>query len=177
MLKSEQDTQSFGPAFLSSVGLRGRIVELKSEECFFPQGFPADCVYCLQEGRVKSRGFADRETGHHRATPSRRPVWRRSTGKGARAAQGDCRCRVQMHRKLKSNAMRCFVSCISSRNSPTSSCPICWPQHAYPRRSGGSHVQFRRKAAGPCAVLMADTGKRGEPRTMIPPITQETLRR
>jgi len=40
-------------AFLSSVGLGRRIVELEPEDCFFAQGDPADSVYYLQQGRAK----------------------------------------------------------------------------------------------------------------------------
>src|ERR1035438_5010942 len=53
MLTTDRDSQSFGPAALSSVGLGGRTVELKSDECFFSQGYPADSVFCIKAGRVK----------------------------------------------------------------------------------------------------------------------------
>jgi CRP-like cAMP-binding protein len=40
-------------AFLAQVGLGRRIVRLKPKETFFCQGDPADCVFYLQDGRVK----------------------------------------------------------------------------------------------------------------------------
>jgi len=40
-------------AFLSSVGLGRRIVELEPEETFFSQGDLADSIFCLQQGRAK----------------------------------------------------------------------------------------------------------------------------
>jgi CRP/FNR family cyclic AMP-dependent transcriptional regulator len=45
---------AFDPrSFLESTGLGRRIVELKAKEAFFSQGDPADCVYYLQKGRAK----------------------------------------------------------------------------------------------------------------------------
>lgn len=54
MLISDKDNKPFGPAaFLSSVGLSGKIVELGPEGCFFTQGDASDSVYFLQRGRAK----------------------------------------------------------------------------------------------------------------------------
>jgi len=44
----------FDPAaFLAEAGLGRRIVRLKPKEAFFSQGDPADCVFYLQSGRAK----------------------------------------------------------------------------------------------------------------------------
>jgi CRP-like cAMP-binding protein len=44
----------FDPAvFLAQAGLGRRIVRLNSKEVFFSQGDPADCVFYLQDGRAK----------------------------------------------------------------------------------------------------------------------------
>jgi CRP-like cAMP-binding protein len=40
-------------AFLSSAGLGRRLVRLSAKEAFFSQGNPADCVFYLQTGRAK----------------------------------------------------------------------------------------------------------------------------
>jgi CRP/FNR family cyclic AMP-dependent transcriptional regulator len=43
-----------GPAaFVSSVGVGRRVVQLEPEQCFFVQGDPADSVFCLQAGRAR----------------------------------------------------------------------------------------------------------------------------
>jgi len=40
-------------AFLGSAGIGRRIVSLKAKQAFFSQGDPADCVFYLQKGRAK----------------------------------------------------------------------------------------------------------------------------
>jgi CRP-like cAMP-binding protein len=40
-------------AFLSSAGLGRRLVRLRAKQVFFSQGHPADCVFYLQAGRAK----------------------------------------------------------------------------------------------------------------------------
>ena len=45
MLISDKDSNAFGPAFLSSVGLGRRIVELEPEQSFFTQVDPADSIF------------------------------------------------------------------------------------------------------------------------------------
>lgn len=48
------DKSAFDPeAFLGSSGLGRKIVEFKAKETFFSQGDVADCVYYLQKGRAK----------------------------------------------------------------------------------------------------------------------------
>jgi CRP/FNR family cyclic AMP-dependent transcriptional regulator len=47
-------SKPFAPvAFLASVGLGRKIVEVEPEQSFFGQGDAADSVYCLQSGRAK----------------------------------------------------------------------------------------------------------------------------
>jgi CRP-like cAMP-binding protein len=51
---ADMNQTKFEPAvFLARVGLGRRIVRLKPKEAFFSQGEPADCVFYLQDGRVK----------------------------------------------------------------------------------------------------------------------------
>jgi len=46
--------KAFDPsAFLAQAGLGRRIVRMKADEHFFTQGTPADCVFYLQSGRAK----------------------------------------------------------------------------------------------------------------------------
>ena len=40
-------------AFLLSVGLSRKVVEMEPEQSFFRQGDPADSIFCLQTGRAK----------------------------------------------------------------------------------------------------------------------------
>jgi CRP/FNR family transcriptional regulator, cyclic AMP receptor protein len=54
LIMCDSNNRQFSPAaFLSSVGLGRKIVELEPEESFFVQGDPADAVFCLQMGRAK----------------------------------------------------------------------------------------------------------------------------
>jgi CRP-like cAMP-binding protein len=55
MMMDNGREKAFAPAaaFLSSVGLDRRIVELEPGEPFFTQGDPADSVFFLQQGRAK----------------------------------------------------------------------------------------------------------------------------
>ena len=176
MLQSEKDNQSFGPAFLSSVGLSGRVVELKSDECFFTQGFPADCVYCLQEGRVKVSVVSPKgkqaiialllpgELFGEEAM-AQTPGFRKATAAAA------CKCTAieikrddmlrVMHRQHDFSDQ--FMSYLLARNTRIQDDLV---DHMF--NSGE-----RRLARA--LLMMAETGKRDEIRTMIPPITQETL--
>jgi CRP-like cAMP-binding protein len=54
MLMSDKHNHAFDPtAFLSSVGLGRRIVEMEPEQTFFTQDDPADSIYYLKGGRAK----------------------------------------------------------------------------------------------------------------------------
>jgi CRP-like cAMP-binding protein len=176
MLKSEQESQSFGPAFLSSVGLSGRIVELKSEECFFTQGFPADCVYCLQEGRVKVSVVSPK--GKQAIIALLLPgdlfgeeALARTPGLRKATAVAACKCtaieikREEMLRAIhrQHDLSDHIMSYLLDRNTRIQDDLV---DHMF--NSGE-----RRLARA--LLLMAETGKRDELRTMIPPITQETL--
>ena len=176
MLKSEQDTQSFGPAFLSSVGLGGRIVELKSEECFFTQGFPADCFYCLQDGRVKVSVVSP--TGKQAIIALLLPgdlfgeeALAKTSGLRRATAVAACKCTaIEIRRDEMLRVMHQqpefsdqFMSYLLARNTRIQDDLV---DHMF--NSGE-----RRLARA--LLLMAETGRRDEPRTMIPPITQETL--
>jgi len=51
---SAMSNSPIGPAaFLSSAGLRQRVLQLEPEESFFSQGDAADSIFCLQTGRAK----------------------------------------------------------------------------------------------------------------------------
>jgi CRP/FNR family transcriptional regulator, cyclic AMP receptor protein len=48
------DRATFDPeAFLGSTGLGRKIIEFKAKEAFFSQGDVADCIYYIQKGRAK----------------------------------------------------------------------------------------------------------------------------
>ena len=51
---TEQMQAQFDPAvFLAQAGLGRRVVQVKPKRAFFSQGDPADCVFYLQSGRAK----------------------------------------------------------------------------------------------------------------------------
>jgi CRP/FNR family cyclic AMP-dependent transcriptional regulator len=47
------------PAFLAEAGLGRRIIQLKPKQAFFSQGGPADSIFYLQSGRAKLSAFSE----------------------------------------------------------------------------------------------------------------------
>jgi CRP/FNR family cyclic AMP-dependent transcriptional regulator len=48
------------PAFLAEAGLGRRIIQLKPKQAFFSQGGPADSIFYLQSGRAKLTVFSEK---------------------------------------------------------------------------------------------------------------------
>ena len=56
-----QEAQNFDPVvFLASAGLGKKLVRLKAKQIIFAQGTPADCVFYLQTGRAKLTVVSER---------------------------------------------------------------------------------------------------------------------
>jgi CRP-like cAMP-binding protein len=173
----ENQTHSFDPtAFLAHAGLGRRIVELKPAETFFSQGDPADSVYYLQKGRAKltvvsARGkeatitllsasdFVGEESlaaiaGLHMATAS---------------AVNTCTAlkigRNEMIRVMhdQTTFADIFLKFLLARSMRTQADLV------------DQLFNSSEKRLARILLLMAEFGKPGEPETLIPPITQESL--
>ena len=162
--------------FLSSAGLGRKIVQLKSKQAFFSQGSPADSVFYLQKGRAKltvvskngkeatitlcSAGdFVGEESlatvgGLHMAT---------ATAISACAA-------LKIERKEMIRVMHeehafsdLFLAFLLGRSMRIQADLV---DHLF----NSSEKRLAR-----ILLLLAEFGKPGEPETLIPQITQETL--
>jgi CRP/FNR family transcriptional regulator, cyclic AMP receptor protein len=162
--------------FLSSAGLGRKIVQLKSKQAFFSQGSPADSVFYLQKGRAKltvvskngkeatitlcSAGdFVGEESlatvgGLHMAT---------ATAISACAA-------LKIERKEMVRAMHeehgfsdLFLAFLLARSMRTQADLV------------DQLFNSSEKRLARILLLLAEFGKPGEPETLIPQITQETL--
>ena len=162
-------------AFLSSRGLDRRIVELEPEEPFFTQGSTADSIFCLHRGRarmvvVSGKGkqatitmlvpgdFFGEESLH--------------TNPGARIATATAVNKCSAF-KIKREEMVSilhqehefsdqFLSYLLSRSMRTQADLV------------DQLFNSSEKRLARMLLLMADNG-RDEVRTMLPPVTQETL--
>jgi len=162
-------------AFLSSRGLDRRIVELEPEEPFFTQGSAADSIFCLHRGRarmvvVSGKGkqatitmlvpgdFFGEESLH--------------TNPGARIATATAVNKCSAF-KIKREEMVSilhqehefsdqFLSYLLSRSMRTQADLV------------DQLFNSSEKRLARMLLLMADNG-RDEVRTMLPPVTQETL--
>jgi len=174
---SDDHSMKFGPAaFLSSVGLGKRVVEVQPEDCFFTQGDPADSIFVLQRGRAKLAVVS--EKGKQAAINLLFPG--DLFGEGALAAKPGTRhamaiavyaCtalkinRDEMSRVLHDHPAFSdwFISYIVSRGLRT-------------QADLADHMfNCSEKRLARTLLMMAELGKPDELQTMIPPITQETL--
>ena len=170
-------TTTFNPAeFLSSVGLGRKIVHLKPRDLFFAQGSAADYVFYLQSGRAKLTVVS--------ASGKEATVTLLSSGdfvgeeslagvEGLRLASAsaitDCSAlkieRQEMIRVLHDEQLfsDLFVKFLIERSMRTQADLV-------DQLFNNSEKRLAR-----ILLLMAEFGKPGEPETLIPHITQETL--
>jgi len=167
----------FEPAkFLAKAGLGRRIIQLKPKEQFFSQGNPADAIFYLQKGRAKltvvstngkeatitllsSGDFTGEESlasigGRHMATATA------ITACTALKIEREEMVRV-MHDEPSFSDL--FLKFLLARSMRTQADLVDQLFNSSERRLAR------------ILLLMAEFGKPGEPHTLIPPITQETL--
>ena len=177
MMMGNKCEKAFDPAaFLSSVGLGRRIVELEPEDFFFTQGDPADSVFCLQQGRAKVRVVS--EKGKQATITLLIPgdfFGEESLGTtpGLRVATAMAvnRCtafkikREEMIRVLhqEHDFSDQFLSYLLARGMRTQADLV------------DQIFNSSEKRLARMLLLMAEAGEPEEPQPMIPPITQETL--
>jgi CRP-like cAMP-binding protein len=163
-------------AFLSSVGLVRRNVELDPECAFFTQGQPADSIFCMQQGCAKvsvvsEKGkqatialilpgdfFGEESLG----TP---PGLRVATVSAVTKCMAFKIRREEMlqvlHQKHDFNDQ--FLSHLLARGMRTQADLV------------DQIFNSSKKRLARLLLLMADAEEPGEPHAMIPPINQETL--
>jgi CRP-like cAMP-binding protein len=168
---------TFSPlAFLANAGLGRQIIELKPNENFFTQGDPANSVFYLQKGRAKvtvvsqagkeatitllsSQDFVGEEAlaavaGRRLATATA------VTNCTALKIMRDEMVRV-MHEEHAFSDL--FLSFLLARSMRVQADLV------------DQLFNSSEKRLARILLLMAEFGKPGEPETLIPPITQETL--
>ena len=177
MLTIERNESPFDlGAFLTHAGLGRRIVEVNEKENFFSQGDPADSVFYLQHGRAKLTVVS--------------PDGKEATitllaagdfvGEGALVA-------VPGLRLSTATAMN---TCTALKITRQEMIRVMHQEHDFSdlflkfllERSMRTQADLvdqlfnsSEKRLARILLLMAEFGKPGEPQTLIPPITQETL--
>jgi CRP-like cAMP-binding protein len=167
----------FDPAaFLAEAGLGRRIVRLKPKEAFFSQGDPADCVFYLQSGRAKLTVIS-------------------KEGKEATIALltvGDFVGEDSMAGTpgLRMATASAITPCSALKIERTEMVRVIHEEHAFSdlflrfllERSMRTQADLvdqlfnsSEKRLARILLLMADFGKPGEPESLIPKISQETL--
>jgi CRP/FNR family transcriptional regulator, cyclic AMP receptor protein len=163
-------------AFLANAGLGRKIVRLKAKQPFFSQGNPADCVFYLQTGRAKltvvSKGGKEAtitllSAGDFVGEESVAAV----VGLRLATATAISNCtalkieRAEMLRVMheEHSFSDLFLSFLLARSMRTQADLV------------DQLFNSSEKRLARILLLMAEFGKVGEPETLIPQITQETL--
>jgi CRP/FNR family cyclic AMP-dependent transcriptional regulator len=163
-------------AFLAKAGLGRRIVKLKPKEAFFSQGNPADSVFYLQKGRARITVISDRGK---EAT-----ITLLSAGEfiGEESIAGSAGLRLA--------TATAITACTALQIEREEMIRVMHEEHAFSdvfvkfllARSMRTQADLvdqlfnsSEKRLARILLLMAEFGKPGEPETLIPSITQETL--
>jgi CRP/FNR family transcriptional regulator, cyclic AMP receptor protein len=162
--------------FLANAGLGRRIVRLKAKEPFFSQGNPADCVFYLQTGRAKltvvsksgkeatitllSAGDFVGEESIAAVAGLRLATATAISNCTALKIERNEMIRV-MHEEHSFSDM--FLSFLLARSMRTQADLV------------DQLFNSSEKRLARILLMMAEFGKAGEPETVIPQITQETL--
>jgi CRP/FNR family cyclic AMP-dependent transcriptional regulator len=162
--------------FLAKAGPGRRIVKLKPKEAFFLQGNPADAVFYLQKGRAKITVISERGK---EAT-----ITLLSAGEfiGEESIAGSAGPRVA--------TASAITACTALRIEKEEMIRVMHEEHAFSdvfvkfliARSMRTQADLvdqlfnsSEKRLARILLLMAEFGKPGEPKTLIPRITQDTL--
>ncbi|MGC1781485.1 MAG: Crp/Fnr family transcriptional regulator [Acidobacteriaceae bacterium] len=163
-------------AFLTNAGLGRRIVQLKPKQAFFAQGHPADSVFYLQKGRAKltvvskngkEATIAFFSVGDFVGEDSIAGVvgLRLATATTVTACTALKIERTEMIRVMheEHDFSDLFVKFLLARSMRTQADLV------------DQLFNSSEKRLARILLLMAEFGKPGEPETLIPQITQETL--
>jgi CRP/FNR family cyclic AMP-dependent transcriptional regulator len=163
-------------AFLAEAGLGRRIVHLKARQAFFTQGTPADCVFYIQSGRAKLTVVS--QNGKE-AT-----ITLLSAGQftGEESIAGPVGLRMA--------TATAITACVALKIEREEMIRVLHEEHGFSDLflkfllARGMRTQAdlvdqlfnsSEKRLARILLLMAEFGKPGEPETLIPHITQETL--
>jgi CRP-like cAMP-binding protein len=176
MMTSGENRQVGSNAWLATAGLDRRIVQLEPEETFFNQGDVADCVYCLQTGRAKLSVVSEKGKQATIALLSAgdffgegalatAPGLRLATATALNTCTGFKIQRSEMIRAMHEKHEFCdqFLSYVLARGMRTQA------------DLADQIISSSEKRLARALLMMAELGNGDEPKTMIPPITQETL--
>jgi len=170
-------SNTFDPAaFLAKVGIVPRIVELRSKERFFSQGDSADAVFYLQTGRAKVTVVS--KVGKEATITLHGP--RDFIGEEALAAVPG----------LRLASATAITACTALKIAREDMVRVMREEHEFSdvfvkfllARSMRIQADLvdqlfnsSEKRLARILLLMAEFGKPGEPETLIPKISQETL--
>jgi CRP/FNR family transcriptional regulator, cyclic AMP receptor protein len=174
---AESKSSTFDAAeFLKSAGLGRRIVHLKPRDVFFAQGTPADSVFYLQTGRAKLTVVSK--------------VGKEATITFLSAGDFVGEESIAGVVGLRMAAATAVTSCSALKIEREEMIRVLHEQHAFSdlfvkfllARSMRTQADLvdqlfnsSEKRLARILLLMAEFGKPGEPETLIPQITQETL--
>ena len=162
--------------FLEDAGLGRRIVQLKPKQVFFSQGHPADSVFYLQKGRAKLTVVSE---GGKEATITLLSFGD-FVGEESLASVGG----------LRLATATAITACTALKIERTEMIRVMHEEHMFSdlflrfllTRSMRTQADLvdqlfnsSEKRLARILLLMAEFGKPGEPRPLIPKITQETL--
>ena len=164
------------PAFLAEVGLGRRIIHLKPKQAFFSQGGPADSIFYLQSGRAKLTVFSENgkeatitlfAVGDFVGEESLATVGglRLATATAITACKALEIERGEMVRVMheESSFSDLFLRFLLVRSMRTQADLV------------DQLFNSSEKRLARILLLLAEFGKPGEPESLIPEITQETL--
>jgi CRP/FNR family transcriptional regulator, cyclic AMP receptor protein len=164
------------PAFLAEAGLGRRIIQLKPKQPFFSQGGPADSIFYLQSGRAKLTVFS--ENGKE-ATIALFAVGD-FVGEESLATVGG----------LRLATATAITACTALKIEREEMVRVMHEEHSFSdlfvkfllARSMRTQADLvdqlfnsSEKRLARILLLLAEFGKPGEPESLIPEITQETL--
>jgi CRP-like cAMP-binding protein len=164
------------PAFLAEAGLGRRIIQLKPKQAFFSQGGPADSIFYLQSGRAKLTVFS--ENGKE-ATITLFAVGD-FVGEESLATVGG----------LRLATATAITACTALKIEREEMVRVMHEEHSFSdlfvkfllARSMRTQADLvdqlfnsSEKRLARILLLLAEFGKPGEPESLIPEITQETL--
>ncbi len=168
---------TFNPAvFLAEAGLGRRIISLCAKEVFFTQGDLSDCVFYLQSGRARLTVVS--KSGKE-ATITMLAAGE-FIGEESIAGAGG----------LRLATAAAVTACVAMRIEREEMVRVIHEEHAFSdlflkfllARSIRTQADLvdqlfnsSEKRLARILLLMAEFGKPGEPESLIPPITQETL--
>jgi CRP-like cAMP-binding protein len=174
---TESESAAFDvAAFLAKAGLGRRIVKLKPKGAFFSQGNPADSVFYLQKGRAKITVVSERGK---EATITLLSVGDFIGEESIAGAVG-----------LRLATATAITTCTALKIERTEMIRVMHEEHAFSdlflkfllARSMRTQADLvdqlfnsSEKRLARILLLMAEFAKPGEPETLIPQITQETL--